>query len=348
MPITCTSWTANNDPDNPGIGWDVADIEDFPHYIHAETARQALNEKYQVIQGAPNPPTPPAVATTPIDSTTTLPGDWGTLFDAAVDTIILGFINHAAESDWHDTQCVIEPLPSEPNGVFIYPTPWTEAAIMADIGAARLRARDGYPHTAAWMAQQRQILDRLCWWERHQIITYIQTAGWKRSCWVLGTWAEALALWPAAPWVLGSPHGPCQHLGRSEPSTPYASIQRTRYELTWPARAEGTYTGAKAIDYYVTMGGGQYEWPYWEDSDYGTTASRRWAKVAAGVTSRPHVMRMGDFDPVTIAEPTGGVGTHGGWVILHLPPEPAYELYASTMEIAKFNVPGGFTFQAAA
>jgi hypothetical protein len=150
MALTFTSWTNYTDEDGAKtLGWSSTDaIRGHLLRPHAEAVRQAIKERYLAVGG-----TGPTILQAEIPLGGPALEDWPWAVQLAVSTLITAYVNHTDSSgDW--------------SGQAAIPA-WTEAEILADIGAARISS--GGFLSADWIYQQYQILNLLKWTKKTAI-----------------------------------------------------------------------------------------------------------------------------------------------------------------------------------
>jgi len=336
MPTTFSSWTTSDDASNPVIPWgSEAEIVGWPSYIHAECVRQALAERlYCLGYNVPDISTP----LLPNQPVTKL---WKDTFQSWLTGIISEFKNHNDNGgNWEGCS-------------HIAPT-WTEENILTQIGAAsRLSPGKSEPSTAAWVMQQKLIIDQLRW-RTQQIKPDYYSAKFTRFYRTSGgpyyTWADTVLGWNGSAWVAHVSDDEAYNRGsRSNDLDPMqpdyfgCRSEKVHYECS----GIGPFPIAHALDAYLSITASVWGCPpvatdiVFDNPDYPVAdACGDFLLFQSNTT--PAVTHsldfwVGDVDAMLISEPSvippWGYGFRG-WHCLIWP-----------IVVRKYDVVGGFVFQ---
>ena len=240
----------------------------------------------------------------------------------AVTALIARYANHTDSSGNWDGQTSIGPS-------------WTASALLADIapGTTRREQKQYGLRSAAWILQQRLILDRLLWYVFNgTTATPEASSSHQRTSGAQVDWATAVTAWDAASWTSTGAvvsHDGNLHLGQFTATRRRAALfGQMLVNVGWKA----------GLDVYARFQkppgtGGTYENP-----DYAY-AENEWARLGStaplAYLDTEALGTWGDFGSVTVSAPAVGAENRG-W---YMGSSTAYKA------VCRWNVAGGFVFQ---
>jgi len=307
--MAVTSWTSD------GMTWPIR--PGCPLTPYGEALRLALAERC-----AAAGLTLPALLSSPLTAGRPPTTAWGEAFDATVDDLIPMYVNHSdSGGDW-DGEAIGDVAPA-----------WTEAGLLAAIGAAsRQLVAPQRPMLAAWAQQQYALLNLLRWTLLDPPFTAQSRGGFG------ATYAAAQSAFTADTWTDIAPPGVVYELLAEasqavSPATPderfRVNARRTVFAIPFPVGVNHQITVYGMASARGDTSGGAYVY----DEPYYGLAEMTTGKLIEELTSSagPRSVPLLDTDAMLISEPAAGVNR-------------GFDFSPGIVSLAKWDVSGGFAF----